>query len=216
MAPVGPVITLIRHAQGWHNYYNDWSILDPTLTDLGERQCLAVQRNFPYHNKITHILASPLKRTIQTAVNCFKPAIDRGIRVQPLPEVIEIGPEECNQGHNPEDIIEWARSTFGGDFLDEHMFSLMPSDWSDNSTGLYEYRMYEYTESKLRLRAEIARQIIRRTAIQAGDRAHIVVVSHSQFLPYLTQEQGPDWGVAEWRTYTIASDNAATMTRIHL
>ncbi|POS70903.1 phosphoglycerate mutase family protein [Diaporthe helianthi] len=128
-----------------------------------------------------------------------------------MPEVTENEPDGCNQGQEPEEIIAWARATFGGDFLDEQTFRLMPADWSDKSAGLYEYE-----ESKLHLRATIARQIIRAMALKAGDDAHIVVVSHSQFLPYLTQGQGPDWNTAEWRTYAIGSDSAATLTQINL
>lgn len=206
---MAPVITLIRHAQGWHDYYQDWQTIDPELTDLGVRQCIAVRQNFPHQNKITHILASPLYRTIQTAVNCFKPAIDRGVQVTAMPEVTANEPDGCNQGHTPEEIIEWARSTLGGDFLDERSFRLMASDWFDKSSGLYEYK-----ESKLKLRAFIARQIIRRMAINAGDKAHIVVVSHWEFLPYLAEEKGPMWKNAEWRTYTIGSDDAATLVQI--
>lgn len=206
---MAPVVTLIRHAQGLHDYRQDWTTIDPTLTDLGMRQCLAVRDDFPHHEKVTHILVSPLYRTVATAVHCFKPAIDRGVRVTAMPEVTANEADGCNQGHAPDEIIEWARSIFGGDFLDERSFRLLPSDWYEKS-GLYECK-----ESKLKLRASIARQILRRMAINAGDKSHIVVVSHWEFLPCLAEEEdGPMWKNAEWRSYAIGSDDAASLVQI--
>jgi broad specificity phosphatase PhoE len=207
---MAPIITLIRHAQGMHDFYRDrQTIIDPTLTELGVRECLDVRKEFPHHDKITHIMVSPLKRTIETAMHCFKPAIDRGVQVAAMPEVTANEPDGCNQGHAPEEITEWARSTFGGDFLNERSFHLMPSNWYDKSGGLYEYE-----ESKLKLRASIARQILRRMAINAGDKAHIVVVSNWEFLQYLAEDNRPMGDHAEWRSYTIGSNDDATLVRL--
>jgi Histidine phosphatase superfamily (branch 1) len=44
---------------------------DPSLTDKGRRQCLALRGMFPRHHDIDLILASPLKRCIETAVLAF-------------------------------------------------------------------------------------------------------------------------------------------------
>jgi hypothetical protein len=68
----------------------------------------------------------------------------------------------------------------------------------------------------LRLRASIARQILRRIVIDAGDKSHIVVFSHWEFLPYLTQEEDPRCETAEWRSYMMTSDDADTLAGINI
>lgn len=217
---MAPVITLVRHAQGFHNlhrqmYRDDQTKIDPTLTDLGKNQCLDVRTQFPHHDKVSHILVSPLFRTIETGYYCFKPAIDRGIKITAMPEVTANSGEGCNRGHAPEEIIAWAKETFGNDVLDEESFRWLVPYWYEKSEGLY-----ENNDSKLRMRASVARQIIQRWASSAGDDAHIVVVSHWEFLPYLVGEDmgnpGPRWTNAEWRSYTIEvrADGEPTLVRM--
>lgn len=205
---MAPVITIIRHAEGLHNLYLDYSIIDPKLTDTGLRQCSFVCKDFPRHAQVTHILASPLLRTVQTAYYCFTPAIDRGVKITAMQEVTEKDADGCNRGQAPEQIITSARSTFGSDVLDEQSFRSLPPNWFEKS-GLY-----ADTPSTLRQRALVARQAIQRLASTAGDDAHIVVVSHGQFLRYLVGS-GPGWGNAEWRSYTIGADSNATLTQIN-
>lgn len=211
---MAPVITLVRHAQGFHNLYRDYqSIIDPTLTDLGKNQCLTVRDQYPHHDKVSDILVSPLFRTIETGFHCFKPAIDRGIKITAMPQVTANDPDGCNRGHTAEEIIEWAKSTFGGDFLDEKTFRALPPYWHEKTEGLY-----ESNDSKLKLRATVARDIIQKMARKAGDDAHIVVVSHWEFLPYLVEEDksAPAWKNAEWRSYTIEvrADGESTLAPI--
>lgn len=205
---MAPVITIIRHGQGSHNVQNDYSIIDPTLTNLGKDQCRFVRNQFPHHNKVSHILVSPLFRTIETAYHAFKPAVDRGIRITAMPQVTENNADGCNRGHAPNEIIKWARQTFGSDVLDEPSFQSLPPYWYEKSAGLY-----EDSDSKLRLRALVARHILQKVASTAGDDAQIVVVSHQDFLTYLVN--GPGWRNAEWRSYTIGTDYDATLTQIN-
>lgn len=213
---MAPIITLIRHAEGFHNRYRDYqTIIDPKLTDLGKHQCLAVRNQFSQHDKVSHILVSPLFRTIETGYHCFKPAIDRGVKITAMPQVTANAADGCNHGHAPEEIIAWAKETFGNDVLDEESFRWLVPYWYQKSEGLY-----EDNEAKLRMRASVARQIIQRAASSAGDDAHIVVVSHWEFLPYLVGDDrgqsGPQWDNAEWRSYTIAAraDGEPTLVQI--
>lgn len=196
---MAPVITLVRHAQGFHNLTKDYeTYVDAMLTPLGKNQCLTVHNTFPHHNKVSHILVSPLRRTIETGYYCFKPVLDRGVKLIAIPEVVENDARNCNIGHSPQEIIAWAKVEFNGDFLDEQSFRQLEPYWYEKTTGLY-----EHTEEKLKLRASVARDILRKVASTAGEDAHIIVVSHSQFLPYLVGEPEPQWGNAEWRSYTI-------------
>ncbi|RWA04348.1 hypothetical protein EKO27_g10755, partial [Xylaria grammica] len=69
---MAPVIHLVRHAQGYHNLSreNQW-IRDPDLTELGKAQCAELCKKFPYHDKITHLVASPIRRTLFTCQLSF-------------------------------------------------------------------------------------------------------------------------------------------------
>ncbi|OAA39081.1 Histidine phosphatase superfamily, clade-1 [Metarhizium rileyi] len=65
-----PTIVLIRHAQGFHNVDNN--LHDPTLTPLGESQCLALrdslrQRFDSVPAQDIAVVVSPMIRTLQTA-----------------------------------------------------------------------------------------------------------------------------------------------------
>lgn len=208
---MAPIITLIRHGQGYHNLYNDDQIIDPTLTDKGKKQCHRVCDQFTHHTNVTHILASPLYRTIETAFHCFRRAIDRGVKIVAMPEVTEVSAEGFNRGHTSEEIIAWAQSPLGlgGDYLDQQTFSYLLPYWYEKSAGLY-----EDSESKVMLRALIARRIIQRLAKDAGDNSHIVVVSHQDFLSYLVDSNAA-WSNAEWRSYNISDDDAATLVLIN-
>lgn len=127
---MAPVITLVRHAQGIHNLTKDYATyVDAMLTDLGNHQCVTVRNTFPHHNKVSHILVSPLRRTIETGHYCFKPVLDRGVKLIAMPEVVENDARNCNIGHLPEEIIAWAKAEFNGDFLDEQSFRQLEPYW---------------------------------------------------------------------------------------
>ncbi|KAL1862579.1 hypothetical protein Daus18300_008539 [Diaporthe australafricana] len=209
---MAPIITLIRHGEGFHNVNNDYSIVDPTLTDEGKNQCNRVRDRFPHHANVSHILASPLYRAIETAFYSFRPAIDRGVKIMAMREVTEASADPCNSGHTSGEILAWAQPPLGlgGDYLDQQTFSWLPPYWSEKSAGLY-----EVTDSKLRLRALVARRIIHRVAMAAGDNSHIVVVSHQDFLSYLVNNYGA-WSNAEYRSYHISDDDAATLVPINI
>jgi broad specificity phosphatase PhoE len=49
-------------------------------------------------DKITHILCSPLERSLQTALEGFKPLLERGLVIVAWDKIIEIGPGPCNVG----------------------------------------------------------------------------------------------------------------------
>lgn len=56
-----------------HKYH----ILDATLTPKGKEQCRALKEAFPHHHKVGAVIASPLRRTIQTASLSFGPTLAR-------------------------------------------------------------------------------------------------------------------------------------------
>jgi hypothetical protein len=60
---------------------HEYDVDNPALTRLGHKQAEYLQTAFEPMNRITHILCSPLKRTLQTCVLGFKPLLKEGLRV---------------------------------------------------------------------------------------------------------------------------------------
>ncbi|ROW02388.1 hypothetical protein VMCG_06012 [Cytospora schulzeri] len=91
------------------------------------QKCGNIHRDYPHHDKLTHIFASPLSRTIQTVLYSFKPAMDRGTQIVTVPEVQECDDDGCNHGHSPEEIKE--------EFVDAVNVDNLSSGWDDKSYG---------------------------------------------------------------------------------
>lgn len=98
------------------------SILDPSLTPAGEAQCRALSQHFPYHATTELIAASPLRRTIYTALTAFAPGLARGFQVLCLPEVQEISDLPCDTGGDLTSI----KHEFSGAPVD---FSMVQEGW---------------------------------------------------------------------------------------
>ncbi|PHH55370.1 hypothetical protein CFIMG_001052RA [Ceratocystis fimbriata CBS 114723] len=201
----------VRHAQGEHNLSREAeSIHDPKLTELGHSQCASLQSVFPLHNQVTHLIASPLQRTIQTCLAGFQPASNRGLKVLLLPKLQEVGPWACDTGSEPEII---ARDYKG--LVD---VSRVEKDWNDK---LGDESIYKAVVSRIESRAVGARRELQAVARQwemenQGRDAHVVVVSHGAFLHFLTecfhnipQDNATGWTNASYRAYTFADTTLA-------
>lgn len=96
------IIHLVRHAQGTHNLPgSDLTILDPPLTPLGHSQCSVLAQTFPYHDKITHLVSSPLRRTLFTLVGSFSQPLSRGLKVIASPLLQETSKLGADTGLAP-------------------------------------------------------------------------------------------------------------------
>ncbi|KAL1888715.1 hypothetical protein Cpir12675_006065 [Ceratocystis pirilliformis] len=216
----------VRHAQGEHNLSREAeSIHDPKLTQLGHSQCASLQSVFLLHNQVTHLIASPLQRTIQTCLAGFQPASNRGLKVLLLPKLQEVSAWACDTGSEPEII---ARDYKG--LVD---VSRVEKGWNDK-TG--DESIYKAVVSRIESRAVGARRELQAVARQwemenQGRDAHVVVVSHGAFLHFLTEcfhniprddanafarfFKATGWTNASYRTYTFAdttlADNNATI-----
>lgn len=95
-----PTVHCIRHAQGYHNLNAaNHNMHDPLLTVLGHEQCKTLGRDFPYSSNVDLIVASPIKRTIYTALEAFEEIIrKKGLKVVALPEVQETSDLPCDTG----------------------------------------------------------------------------------------------------------------------
>ena len=93
--------------QGVHNLSTANHVIhDPLLTDLGNEQCRQLRGAFPYHDKIELVVASPLRRTMYTALQSFEPFFkanpDKKLIL--LPDTQETSDVPCDTGSEPEDL----------------------------------------------------------------------------------------------------------------
>uniref|UniRef100_A0A0B7KGD0 Phosphoglycerate mutase n=1 Tax=Bionectria ochroleuca TaxID=29856 RepID=A0A0B7KGD0_BIOOC len=85
---MAPRIVLIRHAQALHNVNKEYDIHDPPLTELGVEQCALLRQSLrdrfaslPLELGEVAIIASPMRRTLQTAQLSLDWLVDRGIKI---------------------------------------------------------------------------------------------------------------------------------------
>lgn len=184
-------IHFIRHAQGFHNLsFENESIPDPLLTDLGKQQCADVRRNFHSHDKLTYLVSSPMRRTLYTGLYCFGPhdpasatpeKDDKGNGLLPviaIAELQEVSGSACDTGTDVSTLTE--------EFGSRVDFSRVPKDWTDKLSAK---SPWEPAKTKLEARAKAARLFLRDLAAKSGkDEVHIAVVTHGGFLHYLTDD----------------------------
>lgn len=95
---------LIHCSKGYHNLTTANHVLpDPELTQLGEQQCAKLKESFPYHSQIELVAASPLRRTIHTALLSFQPVFEahKDYKVLCIPEAQETSDLPCDTGSDP-------------------------------------------------------------------------------------------------------------------
>ncbi|KAI1309544.1 histidine phosphatase superfamily [Xylaria venustula] len=169
------LIHVIRHAQALHNVHQDFSHHDPELTELGYEQCKTAAKELESLDKIELILASPLQRTIQTALCLFPAYTESNKRIVLLPQLQEVGCTRSDTG-NSREFLE----TKYGAVLD---YSFVTPDWTDK-TGESPYAPRSAEE-----RARSTRLLIRDMAERCAHRdVNIVVISHGNYLRLLTKD----------------------------
>ncbi|RYP79901.1 hypothetical protein DL769_002734 [Monosporascus sp. CRB-8-3] len=211
-----PTLHLVRHAEGFHNANKDRSIRDPKLTPLGEEQCAQFCREFAHHAKLTHLVASPLQRTVETCHGCFRQAVEAGKRVILLPELQETSDDPSGIGMDAADL----EREYGAGLVDA---SRVEPGWNDKRP----HTRWAMDVAKIEARAREARVLLRELARGAGDDdAHLAVVSHGTFLLFLTEDYvalegfGRPWKNAEVRSYRFldlwGADGDASLGRVRV
>lgn len=211
MAPK-TIIHCVRHAQGFHNLsIENHTIRDPLLTDLGKQQCAELASSFPHHSQITHLVASPLRRTIYTTLLSFPEEVAQGKKIIALPELQETSDLPCDTGSDREKIEE--------EFGNKVDLRLVQKGWNDKTSA-----KYDPAASAIEARALEARVFLRKLATDAHASAefkdqdvHIAVVTHGGFLHYFTEDWnghdrfvGTGWANTEWRSYAFVDEGDAT------
>ncbi|KUJ17960.1 PGAM-domain-containing protein [Mollisia scopiformis] len=107
------VIHLVRHAEAVHKLLNqdaDYSIRNPKLTRNGQIYCIEQRSEMePIIRRVQHILCSPLRRTIETALLLFEASIEKGIKLELREELQSFGQHPSSLG----DSIAKLKETFG-------------------------------------------------------------------------------------------------------
>jgi broad specificity phosphatase PhoE len=168
-----PTIHCVRHAQGYHNLsVANHNLPDPLLTSFGEEQCRNLRKKFPYMGSIDLVVASPLKRTINTALLAFEPVLrEKGLKVIALPELQETSDLPCDRGSAPELLAK----EFEGKPVD---LSLVKPGWDSKRMK------WAPTSTAIEKRAGDARRWL-----MARPEKEIVVVSHGEQADTLQLEQ---------------------------
>ena len=224
---MAPTLICIRHAQGYHNLGAEFhSLRDPKLTDLGIEQCQKLRDGgLVDDSKISLITASPLTRTIHTAILSLEPALNGG-RCDPtiiaLPDGQETSDFPCDTGSDVEVLQQ---------LCDEQKWpvdlSRLASDWNVKSLN----GRYSPSGQAVKIRANAARQQIRallKDLVKVGDTdAQVVLVTHGGYLHYFTEDWedcdkyfGTGWLNTEARSYTYitgvdSNDDDASITETY-
>ncbi|KAF2650927.1 phosphoglycerate mutase family protein-like protein [Lophiostoma macrostomum CBS 122681] len=181
-----PKLYLVRHAQGEHNATQDYTLPDPVLTEKGEDQCRKLQDSFLYHETIELVLASPLRRTIQTAALSFGPTLARNdVTFIAVPEAQEVSDMGSDTGSAPNELKGYLAKLFADGTLDFDIkqkldLSLVKEGWNVKS-GYYAYTREAISKRAADLRSWLFQR----------PEDHVLLVTHGAFLHFLTE----DWDV---------------------
>jgi broad specificity phosphatase PhoE len=116
--------------QAYHNLRENPDrriITDPKLTQLGVKQALSLKETFIPTNNVTHILCSPLTRTLQTAQIAFEDLISQGLKVVAYPDLREHGSGPTSTGTSLQELQHLLHNA--NQITD---LSLVPEGWEMN------------------------------------------------------------------------------------
>lgn len=171
-----PTVHLVRHAQGFHNLsVKNHAMHDPLLTPAGIEQCRILAKDFPFKNDVELVVASPLKRTIYTALYSFPEPIEkRHLKVIAMPELQETSDLPCDTGSSPAEVAK--------------EFQSKPIDLSAIETPEGQHWNSKTGKWAPNADAIIARAAAARKWLLSRPEKDIVVVTHGGFLHYFTED----------------------------
>lgn len=190
-------IHLIRHCQSTFNVPpHDANKLDPDLTATGVSQAKSLGRSFPYLTPDSLIVASPLRRSLNTAIHAFKPhLLATNSQILALPDLQELSQWPCDTGSSLASLLTEFR---------EH-----PVDF-EGVTYNYDSKDGYFSPSE---RRTLQRMTNMRQWLYEQDAQNIVCVGHGHCLQLLVSEGSyeqiraglctPEWQNGEWRSYHI-------------
>ncbi|KAK8144665.1 hypothetical protein G3M48_005515 [Beauveria asiatica] len=198
-----PTVHLIRHAEGTHNLSAaNYSIHDPGLTARGEQQARDLAARITELQAdggadIDLVLASPLRRTLTTALAGFAPQLarKRPAAIYAWPDVQEVSALPCDCGS----ALAAVQKEFGRELVN---YDIVENGWE------LKQGKYANTEPAVTARAQAAREWLRKQPHK-----DIAVFSHGCLLHFLTDDwegtdspQGTSWDKTELRSFTFSSE----------
>jgi len=157
----------MRHGQAEHNVDANYALRDPSLTDLGLQQSC----EFQYHIRTNHrtladdielVVVSPLRRTVQTALNAYSWLIEKGVPFMIDADWQENSTNTCDVGSDPKALKEEFPT------LD---FSTLSDPWPAKEGPL------NFSQAGIEARANRVR-----SWLKSRPERVIAVVSHAAFL----------------------------------
>ncbi|KAF8420196.1 histidine phosphatase superfamily [Tirmania nivea] len=216
-------LTLIRHAEGYHNLTGNHYLLDPCLTPTGIQQCNTLSSNFlqsshpsspPAPPPPNLLVSSPLTRTLQTTLCSFSNFLstppNTDMKIIPLALLQECDNIPCDTGRP----VEVIRKEFSGkgELTGPELGGLIEDD--EEGEGRIQWEMldpvFPRKEGIYRGRKEVLEERARqaRKWLWEREEEHVVAVLHGGFLHYMTEDWsghnfivGTGWYNTEYRTY---------------
>ncbi|KAK9483821.1 histidine phosphatase superfamily [Lipomyces starkeyi] len=205
---MSPILYLVRHAEGEHNVNDSHHVQDAVLTHRGKEQCRELRDTFPYHEDISIVLSSPLRRTIQTAAYAFAPILKKPeIPFLLVPHAQEISGLACDVGQERRVLEEELPELIPEEILDIDVTkvdtTLLEDGWNSKK-GIYEPRLKAVQERAAALRSWLWQR----------PESHIILVTHGAFLHYLTEDwtlydgkRGTAYRNCEFRCFIFSEDS---------
>lgn len=192
-----PTLHIMRHGQGYHSIAeNGHSLRDPHLTGDGEAQCRKRRAAFQRHDQVELLLASPLRRALQTCAITFLPCLNRGLQIIALPMAEECSDAPSDTGSDSEFLK--------AEFAENHGKSCVSFDHVSEGWYLHEGEYATDPAALIRRAAKLRRWI------KARPEKEVVLVAHGFFNHYITGEVDENgeqttawWNEAELRTFTF-------------
>lgn len=173
---------LVRHGESANNALpTPQRVSDPNLTDLGQKQARHLSLHYAGFDRIDYVLASPFRRTLQTA----QPLLSaQGMRANIWTDLYEVG--GCFSGHEAGALTGAAGMTDTEIHAEFPDFDV-PDDIDD--TGWYKSRPFETREMAI-ARAQAQAKKLRKTF--ADTDAVVFCFIHADFKQLLLQHLVPE------------------------
>lgn len=206
-------IHLFKHAESITDVTLDWSKPDPSLTVLGLQQASQIIQDFPYSSSVTVIITSPLKRAVETTLAGFSHILDAsnypsseetagivsacgikdGAKLIIDPDLQELSDHPCDTGSN-RNVLE---ASFPG-----VSFNVLDKNWQIKEGGQADDGQAIEARAK-KVKTQLAELVEK---LRTEEKKDIVVITHGNFMQFLSGDPNLDIPVAGWASYTIEKD----------
>jgi broad specificity phosphatase PhoE len=208
---------IVRHAEGTHNPAHDTTIPDPPLTQRGIEQSQELSQTFQFKESVGLVLASPLRRTLQTAHIGFQQTLDqryyakgsgagvqKGAQLVLEPDVQAHSSRPCDTGSNIS-ILQSEYQDLPWDILE--LDPIFP-----NKEGLYASDSETLKQRGWRIQRRLEEKF---KELANTSRPDIVVVTHGGIIRFVTGDDTMSIGPAKARSFMVTFDQDSRLVIEH-